>query len=158
MRNNTYNLIVEYLRSFATEHFDVNRFIEDDEDQMSSITSMEELFPMIFVTPIYSSFDWEMNEYSFRIYCYDRLMKDRSNSTNIRSKCGQILNDLDVWLRKDHTIPIEITDTTRMYPFSSELMSDVTGWYIDITIDSPSFSVCEIPFDDSPGILGVCNK
>lgn len=158
MRYQTYNSIIKYLKGFATQHLDVKRFAEEDEDQMSSITSMEELFPMIFVTPIDSSFDYDLNEYSFRIYCYDRLMKDRSNIQNARSKTNLILNDLDVWLRKESELPFEITDVTYAQPFSSELMSDVTGWYIEVRIDNPSFSVCEIPFENTPELpLGVCD-
>lgn len=158
MRNQTYNEIIKYLREFANQHMDVMRFEEEDEDQMSSITSMDEKFPMMFVTPIGAEYDYDLNNYSLRIYCYDRLTKDRENNTNIRSKTNQILNDLDVWLRKESTLPFEIDDTTSVTPFSSELMTDVTGWYIDIVIDNPSFSVCEIPFKNVPLLpLGVCN-
>lgn len=157
MRNKTYNQIIQYLEEFADKHIDVMRFEEEDEDQMSSITSMDEKFPMMFVTPTGSSFGYDMNDYSLRIYCYDRLTKDRSNSTNIRSKTNQILNDLDVWLRKEPTLPFEISDVTDAQPFSSELMAGVSGWYIDVLIDSPSFSVCEIPFSEVPKLpLGVC--
>lgn len=158
MRYQTYNSIIKYLKEFATQHLDVKRFAEEDEDQMSSITSMEELFPMIFVTPIDSSFDYDLNEYSFRIYCYDRLVKDRSNIQNVRSKTNLILNDLDVWLRKESELPFEVTDVTYAQPFSSELMVDVSGWYIEVRIDNPSFSVCEIPFSNVPELpLGICN-
>lgn len=157
MRNKTYNEIIRYLKEFADKHLDVMRFEEEDEDQMSSVTSMDEKFPMMFVTPTGSSFGYDMNDYSLRIYCYDRLTKDRKNSTNIRSKTNQILNDLDVWLRKESTLPFEITDVTDAQPFSSELMANVSGWYIDVLIDSPSFSVCEIPFSEKPILpLGVC--
>lgn len=157
-RYQTYNEIIRYLEEFATQHRDVMRFKEEDEDQMSNLTAMDETFPMMFVTPVDTLFNYDLNEYSLRVYCYDRLMKDRSNSQNIRSKTNLILNDLDVWLRKEHTLPFEITDTTSAVPFSSELMTDVTGWYIEITIDNPSFSVCEIPFIEVPQLpLGVYN-
>lgn len=150
MRNKTYNEIIAYIRSFSNEHLDVKRFAEEDEDQMSSVTAMDEKFPMIFATPTGNEFDYEINGYTLRIYCYDRLMKDRSNSTNIRSKTNQILNDLDVWLRKESSLPFEIDEISNVTPFSSELMTDVTGWYIDLTIDVPSYSVCNIPFNTLP--------
>lgn len=150
MRNKTYNEIIAYLRSFSNEHLDVQRFAEEDEDQMSSITSMDEKFPMIFATPTGNEFDYEINGYTLRVYCYDRLTKDRENNTNIRSKTNQILNDLDVWLRKESSLPFEIDEISNVTPFSSELMTDVTGWYIDLTIDVPSYSVCDIPFNNLP--------
>lgn len=159
MRNQTYNEIIKYLREFANQHMDVMRFEEEDEDQMSSITSMDEKFPMMFVTPTGAEYDYDLNNYSLRIYCYDRLTKDRENNTNIRSKTNQILNDLDVWLRKESTLPFEVDETTIVTPFSSELMTDVTGWYIDVVIDNPSFSVCEIPFKNVPLLpLGPCDS
>lgn len=159
MRNNTYNLIVEYLKTFADSHLDVERFAEDNEDMISSVTSMGESFPMIFVTPIFGQFNYDLNYYSFRVYCYDRTTKDRKNITNIRSKTYQILNDLDVWLRKEHTLPFELEQTSSVYPMLDSLMTDVTGWYMDIEINNPSFSVCDIPFETPPNLpLGVCNE
>lgn len=159
MINKTYNEIIRYLRIFAEEHADVQRFEEEDEDQMSALTSMEEKFPMMFITPISNLFDYDLNNYRLRIYCYDRLTKDRENNTNIRSKTNQILNDLDVWLRKEPTLPFEIDTSTSAQPFSSELMTDVTGWYIEVQIDNPSFSVCDIPFNNIPQLpLGPCEE
>lgn len=156
--NKTYNEILTYLRLFATEHMDVFRFESEDEDQMSALTSIEELFPMIFVAPINNLYDYEENEYSMRIYCYDRLTKDRKNIDNARSRTNQILSDLDVWLRKESTLPFETTVISSVYPFSSELMTDVTGWYIDITINVPSYSVCDIPFFNKPVVpLNPCS-
>lgn len=152
--NFTYNGLLNILNSFAQAHIDVRRFVAEDVDQMSEITSKEELFPMMFVAPINNIYDWQINQYEVRIYVYDRLLKDRSNINDIRSKTNQILNDLDVWLRKESQLPIEVTNISIAYPFSSELMTDVTGWYFDVVIDIPSYETCKIPFLNGPVISG----
>jgi hypothetical protein len=153
-QNYTYNGVLNILESFASAHMDVRRFVAEDEDQMSEMTSKEELFPMMFVAPINNIYDWEINQYELRIYVYDRLMKDRSNINDIRSKTNQILNDLDVWLRKYNQLPFEVTNVSTAYPFSSELMTDVTGWYFDVVLDIPSYEPCKIPFENPVVITG----
>jgi hypothetical protein len=153
-KNFTYNGLLNILNSFAEAHIDIRRFVGEDEDQMSEMTSKEELFPMMFVAPINNIYDWHINQYEIRVYVYDRILKDRSNINDIRSKTNQILNDLDVWLRKESDLPIEITNISIAYPFLSELMTDVTGWYFDVVIDIPSYETCKIPFISTPIITG----
>jgi hypothetical protein len=152
--NFTYNGVLNILNSFAEAHLDIKRFIAEDEDQMSELTSKGESFPVLFVAPVTNTYDYQINQYNLRLYVYDRLTKDRSNINDIRSKTNQILNDLDVWLRKYDQLPFEITDISIAYPFSSELMTDVTGWYIDIVIDIPSYEPCKIPFNNPVVITG----
>ena len=152
--NYTYNGVLNILESFASSHIDVRRFVAEDEDQMSEITSKDEQFPMMFVAPINNIYDWQINQYELRVYVYDRIMKDRSNINDIRSKTNQILNDLDVWLRKYDQLPFEITNVSIAYPFSSELMTDVSGWYFDVVLDIPSYEVCKIPFENPVVITG----
>lgn len=153
-QNFSYNGILNILEAFATSHPDVYRFIAEDEDQMSEMTSKDEAFPVMFVAPIDNTYDFQMNEYRLRIYAYDRLMKDRSNVNDCRSRADKILNDLDVWLKEYSELPFEVDTVSTSYPFSSELMTDVTGWYIEVTIQSPSYSVCDIPFLDELIITG----
>lgn len=145
-QNFSYNGILNTLQAFAESHPDIYRFIAEDEDQMSEMTSKDEAFPIMFVAPIDNTYDFQMNEYRLRIYAYDRLMKDRSNVNDCRSRADKILNDLDVWLKEYDQLPFEVDSVSFAYPFSSELMTDVTGWYIEVTIQSPSYSVCDIPF------------
>jgi len=145
-QNFSYNGILNTLEAFASAHPEIYRFIAEDEDQMSEMTSKDEAFPIMFVAPIDNTYDFQMNEYRLRIYAYDRLMKDRSNVNDCRSRADKILNDLDVWLKEYDQLPFEVDSVSFAYPFSSELMTDVTGWYIEVTIQSPSYSVCDIPF------------
>jgi hypothetical protein len=148
-KNYTYNGVLNILEAFANAHLDVRRFIAEDEDQMSEMTSKEDKFPVMFVAPENNTYDWQMNSFGMRIYVYDRLMKDRSNVSDLRSKTNQILTDLDVYLRYED-LPVDVTNISQAYTFSSELMTDVTGWYFDISIDVPSYGTCKIPFSGSP--------
>lgn len=157
INNKTYNEIIQHIKLFAFEHMDIYRFVAEDEDQLSVITSKAELFPMVFVSPVNNRFDWQIDNYVLRIYCYDRVMKDRSNVINAQSRTNQILNDLNIWLRKDPSLPFEIETATSIYPFSNQLMTQVTGWYMDVTLSVPSYSYCDIPFENKPKLpIGVC--
>lgn len=157
MVKKTYNDIIRYLNLFAEVHMDIFRFESDDLDQMSEITSKEEKFPMVYLVPINNSYDYEVDTYTLRVYCYDRLMKDRSNEINCKSKTNQILNDMNIWLRKESSLPFEISDVSYVYPFDSALMTDVSGWYMEVTIEVPSYSECDIPFLNKPILpIGVC--
>lgn len=153
-KNFTYNGVLNILQEFADKHYDIRRFIAEDEDQMSEMTSKNDAFPIMFVAPEVNTFDYQSNTFSMKVFVYDRLLKDRSNVTDLRSKTNQILNDLDVWLRKEADLPFEITSISTAYSFSSELMTDVTGWNFSITIDIPSYEVCSIPFISPPIISG----
>lgn len=153
-KNFTYNGILNILQEFADKHLDIRRFIAEDEDQMSEMTSKNDAFPIMFVAPDSNLFDYQSNELTFKIFVYDRLLKDRSNVNDLRSKTNQILNDLDVWLRKEPELPFEVTTISTSLTFSSELMTDVTGWYFLVTIDNPSYEVCHIPFSSKPIISG----
>lgn len=153
-KNYTYNGIINVIESFANAHLDIKRFIAEDEDQMSVLTSQQTAFPLMFIAPTSNVYDYQINQVSMRTYVYDRLLKDRSNITDIRSKTNQILNDFDVWLRKETELPFEISTISNAFTFSSELMTDVTGWYMDITIDIPSYETCKIPFSTAPVISG----
>lgn len=155
MRNYTYNGVVAILKAFAVAHLDIRTFESEDLDQMSEITSKTEQFPMMFVSPVKNKFDWQMNGMGFRIHIYDRLLKDRSNITDIRSKTNQIIADLDVFLRKDD-LPIDLESSSDALPFSSELMTDVTGWYIDVFLSVPAYGTCKLPFAEAPGFEITC--
>lgn len=155
MRNYTYNGVVAILKAFATAHLDIRTFETEDLDQMSEITSKTSQFPMMFVSPVKNKYDWQMNGMGFRVHIYDRLLKDRTNITDIRSKTNQIITDLDVYLRKDD-LPIDLESTSDALPFSSELMTDVTGWYVDVVLSVPSYETCKLPFAEAPGFEITC--
>lgn len=159
MIRKTYNEIIQYLELFSSEHLDIFRFVAEQEEQMSEQTTKEELFPMLFVSPITNLFDYQIDEIRLKVFCYDRLMKDRSNIINAQSRTSQILNDLNVWLREESALPFELSFSTNVYPMNSSLMTDVAGWYMEITLSIPSYTICEIPFKNKPIMpINVCKK
>lgn len=144
--NQSYLQIINYLKLFADNHIGINRFLEEDLDQMSNRTSTDEEFPMMFVTPLYNTTYDTYNEYKIRIYIYDRLMKDRSNITNARSRTNDIIMELDAWLREgDYSLPFDVMGIGTVSPISSQLMTDITGWYLDINIETEKQDVCNLP-------------
>lgn len=156
MNKTTYNAVIEYFKNFSAQHKDIFSFIEEDEDQMSERTSKIESFPMMFVTPSSLTFEEYVDSFSFRIYFYDRLMKDRTNITDVRSRTQQLISDFMAWLKNDYDLPFDVEQFSNAYTFSSELMSYVTGWYIDVTIEISASSLCDIPFFNNPSDLDKC--
>jgi hypothetical protein len=152
----TYNKILKIFDSFAHEHYEVMRIEKGEQDQIAQITSTQEKFPMLYVTPISNSYDDFVNSFTIRVYCYDRLTKDRKNYNNITSKTNQILNDLDVFLRNNVDLSITIESLNYAVPFHDTMMSNVAGWYVDVSLISPAYSECGIPFANTPYLDDIC--
>lgn len=151
-KNYSYIGVINSIEAFANAHEGVERFIADDEDQISARTSIGEEFPVLFLAPLYNYYGDTMNQYQFRIYCYDRILKDRTNVMNAKSVTDKILNDMDVWMKLGRNVPFDLVDITTATPISSELMDDVTGWYVEVALDSPNYGTCKIPFESEPEI------
>lgn len=147
----TYNKILKILEIFAINHPGVLRFLAGPIDEMSDMTSKHETFPVIYIAPLDAFISNDAEQIELRIYCYDRRMKDKSNYNPRLSDCLEILRDLDTWLRSTHNFQqIEINDISTIYPFENELMTDVDGWYMNVTLDVDSRGLCDLPFTESP--------
>lgn len=137
----------QVIETFSDNHLMIKRFYSDFEDQMSTYSTLGEDFPVLYMTPLTGSFRYTQNMMSIRFYCFDRIIKDRSNWNTIVSDTHRCLNDLYKFLQSPQ---IELIDTEMEgtpTPINDATMDYVAGWYMDLDIDLDTWSDCFIMKD-----------
>lgn len=158
--NITYLKYLQILESFASEHIEVRRFASDFYEQLQNFTTKGKSFPVLYVVPQPSVFSADqfadLNLFTVDVYCFDIIAKDRSNINTILGTTSLILNDLHKWL-KDGDIPgVEVITSSQVTPMNNSQLDYLAGWKITITSEVETYSVCQIPFENSP-VISVDN-
>ena len=64
-----YNTLVDTLTQFATNHLTLKRFKVSFFEQFDNFSTEDNIFPILYAIPNDVSFDTNIDEFSFRIYC-----------------------------------------------------------------------------------------
>ena len=148
MNTESYNTIVEKLRFFADNHLAIQRFDTSFFEELPVFSTGDNNFPIMYATPSDVEFDALVDNFTFRIYCVDLLLEDRSNETEVLNQTLLILRDLFNWIKIEDNLGIDTSGTSTATPVNNFLMDYTTGWYLDITIEySPETNTCSIPFE-----------
>jgi hypothetical protein len=151
--NISYLKLLNIIETFSSSYLGVNRFGSDFYEQFSEFTSKDEAFPILYVTPDVNTYNENTNNFNIRVYCVDRMEKDRSNVSEVLSMTDKVLNDLVVWIN-DNNFGVDINLPVNSTPINNPLMDNVIGRYMDMNVFVPSYGECEIPFLTSPVISG----
>ena len=157
MSNTTYIRVLQVIESFANEHLQIKRFASDFPAQMPNFGNDDETYPILFVSPTDSIFNENTNTFDIRVYCFDIIEKDRTNLNTILSDTNSILNDLKIWLTDGQIAGIDVMESSTAFPINNALLDYCAGWYMDIQIEADTYSICEIPFNEFPVVIDVCN-
>jgi len=153
--NITYLKLLQLFESFASAHLEVKRFKSDFLEQLQNFGTEENSYPIFYVVPTPatlggSTIFTDMNQYSFTCYCLDIIQEGRANINPILNTTALVLNDFHKWL-KDGEIPgIDILSDSVISPINNYALDGLAGWSLNITVEVSTYSVCEIPFKDSP--------
>jgi len=152
--NYTYIKLLQLFESFASAHLEVRRFKSDFLEQLGNFGIQDEQYPILYCVPSPANFNADpfadLNSFTFTFYALDVIQKDRQNINVILNTNSLILNDLHKWL-KDGEIPgIDILSTSSIDPVNNYILDYVAGWKMTITMEVETYSVCEIPFENSP--------
>ena len=153
--NITYLKLLQLFESFASAHLEVQRFKSDFLEQLQNFGTEENSYPIFYVVPTPatlggSTIFTDMNQYSFTCYCLDIIQEGRANINPILNTTALVLNDFHKWL-KDGEIPgIDILTDSVISPINNYALDGLAGWSLNITVEVSTYSVCEIPFKDSP--------
>jgi len=152
--NYTYIKLLQLFESFASAHLEVMRFRSDFLEQLGNFGIQDEQYPILYCVPSPANFNADpfadLNTFTFTFYALDVIQKDRQNINVILNTNSLILNDLHKWL-KDGEIPgIDILSTSSIDPVNNYILDYVAGWKMTITMEVETYSVCEIPFENSP--------
>jgi hypothetical protein len=150
----TYLKMLQLFESFSSAHLEVKRFKSDFLEQMENFGIQGEEYPILYCVPSPSVFGadefTDRNQYTFTFYSVDIINKGRTNINPIMNTTALILNDLHLWL-KDGDLPgVDVLEVSSIQPINNYLLDYVGGWQMSITLDVDSYSVCQIPFSESP--------
>lgn len=141
----SYLQAIDVIRTFALNHYFINKFDFEFREQMPNLATLDEAYPLLFVVPIASDTIQNVNEFDIDVYCVDRYQKDRTNVNYVISDCNQTLNDLVLWLEEGQD-SIEIVSTSTQTPINNDLLDYVGGWVLRLRLQVEKIGLCEIPF------------
>lgn len=141
----SYLQAIDVIRTFALNHYFINKFDFEFREQMPNLATLDEAYPLLFVVPIASDTIQNVNEFDIDVYCVDRYQKDRTNVNYVVSDCNQTLNDLVLWLEEGQD-DIEIVSTSTQTPINNDLLDYVGGWVLRLRLQVEKIGLCEIPF------------
>jgi len=160
--NVTYIKLIQIIESFSSEHLEIRRFKSDFLEQMQNFGTETEAYPILYVTPNNNVFNnntfSDTNVITLDFYCVDIIQKDRANINTILSVTNNILNDVHKYFKDGEIAGIDVLTASVVAPLNNYLMDYVAGWQMTITFEVDTYSVCEIPFENSPVLpIGECD-
>jgi hypothetical protein len=142
--------IRQVVELFSDNHLMIKRFYSDYEDQLSTYSTLGEDFPVLYMTPVDGVMGYTQNSLNIRFYCFDRIIRDRSNWNGIVSDTHRCLNDLYKFLQSPSVELIDTELEANILPINDATMDYVAGWFIDIEVSLDTYSDCFIMVDDIP--------
>jgi len=142
--------IRQVIELFSEEHFMIKRFYSDYEDQLSTYSTLGEDFPVLYMTPVDGVMGYTQNMLSIRFYCFDRIIRDRTNWNGVVSDTHRCLNDLYKFLQSPNVELIDTELEASILPINDATMDYVAGWYMDVDISLDTYSDCFIMIDGVP--------
>lgn len=159
MANISYIRFLRAIESFANEHLQVKKFSSDFPGQMPNFATKDEEYPILFVSPTNTIFDMNITTFVVDVYCFDIIQKDRSNINTILSDTNLILSDLNRWILDADPAGFDIVTTKpTAIPIDNALLDYCAGWKMTLTVDTETYGVCEIPFNEIPIITTEVNN
>lgn len=146
----SYNSLIQFIESFASNHLQIQRFQAEFEDQMPNFATDGEAFPVLFMSPVSTEFGEFADKYTVNFFCYAPIQKDRSDVNNVHSDTQLILNDLKKFIKNSPNTLFGIEADGNSIPMREITMDYVIGNTMTVTIDVDTYGICDIPFADAP--------
>jgi len=153
----SYNTVVNALTQFSNAHLSLRRFKTSFFSEFNNFAGSENSFPILYAVPNQTTFGYEVDTLSFRLYCVDQLQKDRTNEQTIMQETLLVLRDFVNWTRQDDSVPLNVINNPRAVPVNNFLTEFTAGWYIDIDLepDATNTNDCSIPFSANFQFSGI---
>lgn len=152
----SYTQLLTILESFASNHLEVKRFKSDFLAELGNFGTEEKSYPILYCTPTNGTFNAEESsdytQFTLTFYALDLINDNRSNINTILNTTSLILNDLHKYF-KDGDIPgIDLVSASQIQPVNNYILDYASGWFMTLTLEVNTYSVCEIPFRNAPVI------
>lgn len=137
--------LINEIKTFYDGHLQVKKFGCDFKEQLFNFATKDERYPIVFAVPNGATPTENTTEFTFDIYCFDIIQKDRANIQVILSDCHQILNDLYVYFQLSNNYTFDIVGIPVFSPLNNDLLDYAAGWQMTITMCVNDWTDCAVP-------------
>lgn len=138
--------IVKKIEDYYSTHEQVKKVGFDFVEQLENFATINEKYPIIFISPVSSSLGNDVNNFSLEVRCYDVIQKDRANLLTILSDTHSILNDLSLYGNLGDDNSIDVSNIS-LSPVNNAELDYCAGWIMSIDFEVASYCVDDAPND-----------
>ena len=131
----TYNQIIDTFQSIANSHLQIHNFGDGLLEDINTIKENCGKFPVLWVIPQSAELGENGLNYKMRVLVFDIDETADTFRRNILSDTLQILNDVIKNFKNDSD-DYYVGGVNTALPFTQNFADYVTGWYIDINIET----------------------
>jgi hypothetical protein len=117
----------------------------DFKEQLYNFATQNEKYPLVYIVPSGVIPTENTTEFTFDIYCYDIIQKDRTNIITILSDTQQILNDLYIYYMDSTDYSFDVVGTPTFSPLNNDLLDYAAGYQMSITLTVNDWTDCAVP-------------
>lgn len=133
--------------NIATAHKEINDFEFGEAWQIEEKINKNVKYPIMFVVPVQTEHQDNVNDRTFTIFIFDMVRKDYDNQVNVWSSTEQILEDVIEILREESN-EYEVVGNPILIPFKEDFSDWATGYRADVVIrTNKTVTHCNIPAD-----------
>jgi len=138
---------IDKIETFYRSHMQVMKVSNDFRDQMNNFATNNEEYPIVFIVPISVTNTENTNIFTFDIYCFDIIQKDRANITTILSDTHQILMDLFNYFTFSNDRSMDVSGTPSFTALNNDLLDYAAGYVMTIALEVDNWTDCQVPLE-----------
>lgn len=136
--------IVKKIEDYFNAHEQVKKVGFDFEEQLENFATVNEKYPLIFISPLSNNYTDNVNTFSLEVRCLDVIQKDRANILTILSDTGAILNDFSLYANLGIDEEIEVSNVS-LNPLNNDILDYCAGWVMSIDLTVASYCQEDAP-------------
>jgi len=138
---------IDKIEAFYRSHMQVKKVSNDFKDQMNNFATKDEEYPIVFIVPISVNNTENTNIFTFDIYCFDIIQKDRANITTILSDTHQILMDLFNYFTFSNDRSMDVSGIPSFTALNNDLLDYAAGYVMTINLEVDNWTDCQVPLE-----------
>ena len=142
---NSLQAITNEIIAFYTAHKQVKKVGSDFQEQMGNFATKDEQYPIVFIVPEGVTPTENTSEFSFTLFCFDIIQKDRANIITILSDTQQILNDLNFYFTFSTNFAFDVVGPPSFTALNNDLLDYAAGYSMSISLTVPAWTDCQVP-------------
>lgn len=145
----SYLTLKNKIEKFCENHLQVKKFGGEFADGISIFGTIDEKYPIVYITPISQTLGENTSVFEIDLYCLDIIKEDRSNINQILSDTNLILNDFWIYVRDGKDYEIDIVGNPSLTPLNNQLLDYAAGWVGRFSLEVDNYCINELPLDNN---------